>query len=70
MTKRCTVCKQEKPLDAFFDDHEMKGGKRSRCKICHNKLAKTYASRNAKTVTDEQLTKMADRNRPKHAVRP
>jgi hypothetical protein len=42
MTKTCTTCKQEKPLDLFTNDKYKKDGKTVNCKSCRNKIYKEY----------------------------
>ncbi len=45
--RRCTRCKEIKPLDGFGRDINAKGGIRGTCKACNNAMAKTYASNTA-----------------------
>lgn len=40
--KKCSKCKQVKPLDDFHNQNGVKDGKRSHCKICYNKQRKMY----------------------------
>ena len=40
--KRCTKCKQIKPLSEFSKRIKSKDGHQNYCKICQNKLSKTY----------------------------
>ena len=46
ITKPCTVCKEVKPLDLFYNSKNGRMGKLSRCKSCDK--AKLYAWRKAK----------------------
>lgn len=40
--KKCTVCKQIKPLSEFYKNCTTKDGYRNECKICHSKYTKKY----------------------------
>jgi DNA repair exonuclease SbcCD ATPase subunit len=37
MTKTCTACKEDKPVEAFSRSSRNKSGRQSRCKDCFNK---------------------------------
>ena len=39
-TKACKICKEEKPLDKFYDHKAYKDGKNSSCKSCHRAALK------------------------------
>ena len=41
-TKRCSHCKQIKPISEFNKNHSQKDGYSHRCKICHHKSCKKY----------------------------
>lgn len=41
-TKRCSKCKQFKPISEFYRDQRRKDGHRSLCKVCHSKITKDY----------------------------
>lgn len=43
--KVCTVCKEEKELDAFYNMKASKDGKCYRCKVCDNTVRKESRSR-------------------------
>ena len=40
MTKKCTRCNIEKPLDMFGNEQKGKHGKRSKCKVCMTEIRK------------------------------
>lgn len=42
MKKKCTLCKQEKPIDQFNRDKERKDGYRSYCNSCRKPIRKKY----------------------------
>ena len=53
MKKRCTNPKCEKPLkdtSEFHRDSRTKEGFRSKCKICHSKIAKLYRQNNQEVI--------------------
>ena len=52
MTKRCRECGETKPLDEFYDKKDMKDGKQSHCKSCHN--ARKAAWREANPEQDAE----------------
>lgn len=37
--KTCTLCGQERPLDAFYRNKGSRGGRRAHCKVCHSERA-------------------------------
>lgn len=41
MTKRCTICRAHKPLDAFPSDKSRPDGRAYRCKVCQREYRKT-----------------------------
>jgi hypothetical protein len=67
--KTCSQCSTPKPLSEFYNDDEMMDGKRSRCKACTNTPDRSRRAR-FNDISDEQLTAMADKNRPPHVQRP
>ena len=44
-TKRCTMCGETKPLDAFRRDRSKKLGRRSRCRECERQSERIYYPR-------------------------
>jgi len=67
--KRCTLCLQNKPLEAFHTDLSKKDGKTERCSTCRNilsnayridKKAGTWTSKKKPKLTEQQLK--ANRN--------
>ena len=48
--KRCTKCKQEKPLAEFHKHKAGKGGKDSRCKVCSCAKSKKYRAEHQEQV--------------------
>ncbi len=48
--KRCTKCKQEKPLAEFHKHKAGKGGKSSRCKVCSCAKTKKYRAEHKEQV--------------------
>lgn len=41
-TRRCTLCRTEQPLTAFYKNHANKSGHMSRCIICVNTVARNH----------------------------
>lgn len=54
MTKICTGCKKEKPLEDFSIHPKCKFGRNSKCKICKNDLAKHYFSKHKTRILKAQ----------------
>ena len=44
--KTCSVCKQNKPLDEFYNSKQTKDGKGYRCKSCDYKARKKWTENN------------------------
>lgn len=56
MTKRCSKCKEEKPLDQFNFKDKARGQVQSRCRDCHNAYLKIHYGRNkAKYILKARL---------------
>lgn len=68
--KRCTRCGKTKNFAEFSRDPEMRHGLSSSCRECKRSVTKKYASLYRKAISDSELTRMADKNRPASAVRP
>lgn len=49
-TKVCTVCKEEKKLERFYNSKSSKDGKAYRCKTCDDKARRSYEEANATSV--------------------
>ena len=47
ITKTCTGCKQEMPLDSFYNSKHGFLGKTSRCKECEKKRLYAWRKKNA-----------------------
>jgi hypothetical protein len=45
--KECTVCKELKSPDEFYNCSKNVDGKQYRCKVCDNKAVKDYRARNS-----------------------
>jgi 5-methylcytosine-specific restriction endonuclease McrA len=45
--KKCTICKQVKPVSEFYKGSHSKDGYYSRCKICHGKAVKDWQENNS-----------------------
>ena len=52
--KKCTVCKEIKPLDEFYNRTISIDGKAYRCKICDNKAGKEYKKRHKRRQLENQ----------------
>lgn len=75
-TKRCSKCKQEKPVSEFFKNKSRKDGYRARCKLCHREDCRDYAKtgyyrrynreyeRRPEVKERRKVTKAVYRNRP------
>jgi len=59
MTKVCTGCGAEKPLESYYKDSRGKHGRRSRCKTCHNE----ESARNAPNKKLDPVKALARRKR-------
>ena len=65
-TKRCSICKKERPLSEFYKDKSKKSGYKSACKLCMSK-SKLYDSAGILTTirsarrTIEHLSNKIDR---------
>ena len=46
MTKICSLCKIEKPLEEFHNSSKSKDGKKSSCKSCRNEDSRKWNSKN------------------------
>jgi len=64
--KRCSTCKETKPLDEFSREKRAKDGRRSQCKVCASALQKVYdqtekrkATKKAYFQTDKGKAAMA-----------
>lgn len=44
--KKCTICKQNKPLSEYHNMTRAKDGKRSQCKICHIEANRKFRKQN------------------------
>lgn len=53
MTKRCSKCKQEKPLSQFNKSRHSKTGLVSQCTPCRSKAAKEYRHKNPHKVKQD-----------------
>ena len=54
IVKRCRVCRQTKPLSAFYHARRMKNGRDNRCIKCTARIAKErYAKREAGGALDD-----------------
>lgn len=60
MTKVCTLCEKEKPLDEFYVKHQGAEGRTSRCKRCMTDQVR----RRQKAVAAGQATPYVGRGRP------
>jgi hypothetical protein len=51
LTKICTKCHREKPIEAYHRAREGKGGRRAQCKVCVGKVkAAAYAAKAGKVT--------------------
>lgn len=66
-TKICTVCKEEKPLDEFYNVKRSKDGKSYRCKECDNKAGKAYKELHRDRV---KILHRNARDRYRHGIEP
>jgi hypothetical protein len=61
VTKVCTKCKTEKPIDEFRQAKGYRGGRDTHCKVCTNAAIKDYRVRNVektrKSNSERQLKK-------------
>jgi hypothetical protein len=62
ITKVCTKCKVEKPLDEFNNCKLGKYGKKPSCKQCCNKAAEKYREKNKYEIKDRQK-RFQDKNK-------
>jgi 5-methylcytosine-specific restriction endonuclease McrA len=51
-TKKCSMCKETKPVTEFFKDKRARGGLYSCCKSCHRKKTKRYYEENRAKVLE------------------
>jgi hypothetical protein len=51
-TKICTKCKNELPLDSFYEDSRYKSGRACHCKACIAKYNKQYAITNREKIIE------------------
>lgn len=64
MLKRCSKCKQEKPLEAFHLNAGTKDGRRYQCKDCHTSTNKAYITANRDRVNEKRrIYRAANKNR-------
>jgi hypothetical protein len=54
MTKICTQCKLNKPLEEFHNSSRNKSGKRHNCKACNSKLGKKWYRDNPDKVIEKR----------------
>jgi 5-methylcytosine-specific restriction endonuclease McrA len=57
ITKVCTVCKEQKPLDCFSKNKRQKDGHYYVCRQCKSVLDKNYRERNKRTLSDKAKIK-------------
>lgn len=62
MTKTCSKCREEKPLDAFHRASKSKDGRQAQCKECSR--ASNYAWRSANPGRTIELRKLRDERNP------
>ena len=63
--KVCNKCKENKPLDQFWNSKAVNSGKCARCIDCMSEYAKTYKKKNRKKM-NEYLKKWHKENPGKH----
>ena len=56
--KKCTVCKQDKPLNEFYNNSVSSDKKCYRCKVCDNKVRIKYRQRHYKSVIKKERSRM------------
>ena len=62
--KTCKICKEEKPLEEYYNGKNYKGGKQPRCKICMQKsVKKDIQNAASKRYRDRYPEKRLERNR-------
>jgi hypothetical protein len=61
ITKQCSVCNEDFPLDKFYKQKDGKFGVTSRCKVCHQASNKKWADKN-----HDILLEHATRYRERH----
>lgn len=49
MSKVCTKCLEEKPLEQYYSDKRAKDGKQSQCKTCHKSFYQTEHGKRVKS---------------------
>lgn len=59
MTKTCTMCQEEKPMDEFHRNSRNKDGRAYRCKKCMNKTVNEHHKR--EDYRARQISQKADR---------
>ena len=52
--KKCTKCKEEKPLSGFNKNKSRKDGYQSSCKKCHSKMMLEYKENGFKKKSDSR----------------
>ena len=52
MNKICSVCKEEKPSEEYYNSSNSKNGKVSACKSCSSKRAKAYYKKDKKKYNE------------------
>lgn len=53
--KACRKCKQNKPLDEFYNSERTKDGKRTECKECERLMHQKWAENNREKVREHSL---------------
>lgn len=54
ITKTCTKCKIDKPLDAFSKHSKGKHGRNTACKECKNQQARAFYAENSEEILSRQ----------------
>lgn len=59
MTKVCSSCRQEKPLEEFHRNAGGRGGVRSDCSACHNAVVREWGkTRGRRTMRESEIELM------------
>jgi hypothetical protein len=64
VTKICSVCKEEKPLENFATDNRIKSGKSSKCKECAYRLMREWVVNNRERVRASSRKRYAKNPEP------
>ena len=53
-TKKCSKCKEVKPINEFYKHKRQKDGLASQCKCCESKINKEYYKKHLKEIKEQQ----------------